>query len=66
MPRKFAVGFQNKQAKPGINRNDTIRLEILEDPVTPGLEFLSVKLKLPREVDEIIFPQSKYGNLINI
>lgn len=66
MPRKFAMGFQNKQAKPGVNRNDTIHLEMLEDPVTPGLEFLSMKLKLPWEVDEIIFPQSKCGNLINI
>lgn len=66
MPRKFAMGFQNKQAKPGVNRNDTNHLEILEEPVTPGLEFLPVKLKLPREVDEIIFPQSKCGNLINI
>lgn len=60
------MGFQNKQAEPGVNRNDTVQLEILEDPVTPRLEFLSVKLKLPREVDEIISPQSKYGNLINI
>ena len=60
------MGFQNKQAKPGVNRNDTIHLEMLEDPVTPGLEFLSMKLKLPWEVDEIIFPQSKCGNLINI
>ena len=55
-----------KEQSDNVNRNDTIHLEILEDPVTPGLEFLSMKLKLPWEVDEIIFPQSKCGNLINI